>query len=125
MPVTMTGMSSSIGFAAKRVPRTVFVEHCLAVAFQRDARQAAGDEGQVVEGGPGARPQGAEAADAVAAQLGLDLDVLDDAGRVGAAGLGEDRRCKMITVSGHNVTYARICVACERVEFHDTAVQTQ
>src|SRR5262249_12519306 len=58
----------------------------LAVAFEGDAGEAAGDEGEVVEGGPGARPQGAEAADAVAAQLGLGLDVLDDGGREGAAG---------------------------------------
>src|SRR5262249_22868062 len=52
-----------------------------------DTRQSAGDERQVVEGGPGARPQGAEAANAIAAQLGLDLDVLDDGRRVSAAGL--------------------------------------
>src|SRR5262249_18993281 len=59
----------------------------LAVAFEGDAGEAAGDEGEIVEGGPGARPEGAEAANAVAAQLGLDLDVFDDGGRVGAAGL--------------------------------------
>src|SRR5262249_52448915 len=57
----------------------------LAVALERDARQAARDEREVVERAPGARPQGAEAADAVAAQLGLGLDVVDDAGREGAA----------------------------------------
>src|SRR5262249_7320957 len=56
-----------------------------AVAFQGNARQAAGNKGEIVEGGPGARPQGAETADAIAAQLGLDLDVLNDGGRVGAA----------------------------------------
>src|SRR5262249_18279872 len=60
----------------------------LAVALQGDVGQAAGDEGEVVEGGPGARPQDAEATDAVAAQLGLDLDVLDDGRRVGAPGRG-------------------------------------
>src|SRR5262249_44620017 len=62
-----------------------------AVALQGDAGEAAGDEGEVVEGGPGARPQGAEAADAVAAQLGLDLNVFDDGGRVRANRLGIER----------------------------------
>src|SRR4051812_6449178 len=49
-----------------------------AIAFERDAREPAGDEGEVVEGGPGARPQRAEAADAVTAEFRLDLDVLND-----------------------------------------------
>ena len=53
----------------------------LAIAFQRDAREGAGDERQVVEGRPGPRPEDAEAADAIPGQLGLDLDVLDHAGR--------------------------------------------
>src|SRR5262249_829208 len=38
------------------------------------------------------RPQGAKAADAVAAQLGLDLNVLDDGEGVGAAGLHRETR---------------------------------
>ena len=42
MPVIMTGMSSSIGCSAKRVPRTVVVDAPLAIAFERDARQDAG-----------------------------------------------------------------------------------
>ena len=50
----------------------------LAIALERDARQRAGEERQVVEGRQVPRPERAEAADAVAAQLGLDLDVLDD-----------------------------------------------
>ena len=49
----------------------------LAIAFQRDAGERARDEGQVVERGPGPRPQRAEPADAIPGQLGLDLDVLD------------------------------------------------
>ncbi len=52
----------------------------LAIAFQRDARERAGDEREVVEGGPGPRPKRAEAADAIPRQLGLDLDVFDDRG---------------------------------------------
>ena len=49
----------------------------LAVALQGDAGQRAGEERQVVEGGPAPLAQRAEAADAVAAQLRLGLDVLD------------------------------------------------
>jgi len=53
-PVTMTGISSSTGLAVTsaedRSRRAAF-----AIALQRDAREAARNEGQVVEGGPGAR----------------------------------------------------------------------
>src|SRR5262249_20692874 len=81
------------------------------VTLQGDAREPARDEGQVVEGGPGARPQGAEAADAVAAQFGLDLDVLDDGGGVSAARLPPRRHARGLraarvsVVGGHSATF--------------------
>ena len=71
---------STIGFAAKRVAEHGRVSARLAVALQRDAGQAC--TGTNVRSSKWGRPLGdAEAADAVAAQLGLDLDVLDRLGR--------------------------------------------
>src|SRR5205807_3714252 len=50
----------------------------LAIPFQRDARQAARYKCQIVECSPGPRPQRTEAADTIAAKLGLDLNVFHD-----------------------------------------------
>src|SRR5262249_22557506 len=64
----------------------------LAIPFERNASQPAGDKSKVIEGGPGAGSERAEAADAITPQLGLDLDVLDDGGRVGTTRLRGVRR---------------------------------
>src|SRR5262249_14685683 len=71
-------------------------EDCLggtafAVAFERNAREAAGHKGQIVEGGPGAWPKGAEAANTIEAEFGFDLDVLDNGRSISAAGLRRRR----------------------------------
>ena len=58
----------------------------LAIAFQRDAREGAGNEREVVEGGPGPGPERTESADAISRQLGLDLDVFDHRGGERARG---------------------------------------
>ena len=63
----------------------------LAIAFERNARQRAGQKGEVVEGGPAALAQRAEAANAVEAGLGLGLDVFDDRRRKRSARSAE--RC--------------------------------
>ena len=77
----MRGISSSIGLRGEPRAQDRAGGARLAIAFQRDAGERAGDEGEVVEGGPGPGPQRAEPADAIPRQLGLDLDVFDDRGR--------------------------------------------
>ena len=105
IPVTISGMSSSIGCEANRVPSTVLRRALLAVAFQRDAGERAGDERQVVERRPGPRPEDAEPADPVAGQLGLDLDVLDHAGRERARrSIGEGSAAVEVRVGGGSVS---------------------
>ena len=53
----------------------------LAIAFERNARQRAGQKRQIVECGPATLAQRAVAADAVEPRFGLGLDVVDDARR--------------------------------------------
>src|SRR5262249_39478894 len=57
----------------------------LPIAFEWNAGKSAGKECEVVERRKRPLPQGPEAADPVAAELCLGLDVLDDLGRVDAA----------------------------------------
>ena len=49
MPAIVTGISSSRGFVAKRVPRTTSVSALLSVPLERIARDARAEEEQVVE----------------------------------------------------------------------------
>ena len=86
MPVTMSGISSSIGLAGEAGAEHGAGGTRLAIAFERDAGERAGDEREVVERRPGSRPKRTEPADAIARQLGLDLDVFDHRGGKGARG---------------------------------------
>ena len=76
IPAIVTGIFSSIGFCAKRVPSTTSVLAALAVALERVARDARAEQQQVVEVRHAAL--GAEAADVVDALARGALDLGDD-----------------------------------------------